>query len=87
MAARCRERAAGLGPDPLREDADAEALWAVVQASKKPIGLVLMDQTMIAGLGNIFRAEVLFKVHVLIHALVSCAKHALQVPLMSRSGF
>lgn len=34
-----------------------------MQCSKKPIGLVLMDQTMIAGLGNIYRAEVLFKVH------------------------
>lgn len=57
-----REKAAALGPDPLREDADAEVLWAKVQTSKKPIGLVLMDQTMIAGLGNIYRAEVLFKV-------------------------
>lgn len=59
---RCREKIAKLGPDPLREDADAERLWETVQASKKPIGLVLMDQSMVAGLGNIYRAEVLFKV-------------------------
>lgn len=58
----CREKIAKLGPDPLREDADAERLWETVQASKKPIGLVLMDQSMVAGLGNIYRAEVLFKV-------------------------
>lgn len=57
-----------LGPDPLREDADAERLWEAVQASKKPIGLVLMDQSMVAGLGNIYRAEVLFKVRRTTHA-------------------
>jgi formamidopyrimidine-DNA glycosylase len=62
VACLCRKCKADLGPDPLREDADAELLWAMVQASKKPIGLVLMDQTMVAGLGNIYRAEVLFKV-------------------------
>lgn len=58
----CRAKAEMLGPDPLREDADSEVLWESVQRSNKPIGLVLMDQTMIAGLGNIYRAEVLFKV-------------------------
>ncbi len=51
-----------LGHDPLREDADAEALWEKVQVSKKPVGGILMDQTMIAGVGNIYRAEILFKV-------------------------
>jgi endonuclease-8 len=51
-----------LGHDPLREDADAEALWEKVRVSKKPIGGILMDQTMIAGVGNIYRAEILFKV-------------------------
>ena len=30
--------------------------------SKKPIGGILMDQTIIAGVGNIYRAEILFKV-------------------------
>eukprot|EP00892_Ulva_mutabilis_P010563 jgi/Ulvmu1/787/UM010_0161.1 len=58
------EKISKLGPDPLREDADAELLWEAVQASKKPIGLVLMDQSMVAGLGNIYRAEVLFKARV-----------------------
>lgn len=49
---------AKLGHDPLREDADAEALWERIKDSKKPIGGVLMDQTLIAGVGNIYRAEV-----------------------------
>jgi formamidopyrimidine-DNA glycosylase len=55
-----------LGQDPLRQDADAEVLWAAVQRSRKPIGLVLMDQSMIAGVGNIYRAEILFKVRLVI---------------------
>ncbi|KAK9868369.1 hypothetical protein WJX84_004801 [Apatococcus fuscideae] len=54
-------RKAKLGPDPLREDADAELLWMRVQGSRKPIGQLLMDQDAVAGLGNIYRAEVLFK--------------------------
>lgn len=53
---------AKLGPDPLREDADKERLWAVMQKSKKSIGQLLMDQTAVAGIGNIYRAEILFKV-------------------------
>lgn len=55
-------RKSKLGPDPLREDADAEVVWARVQSSRKPIGQLLMDQDAVAGLGNIYRAEVLFKV-------------------------
>jgi hypothetical protein len=51
---------AALGPDPLREDADGEKLWAKMRTSKKPVGLILMDQSFVAGLGNIYRAEVLF---------------------------
>lgn len=52
---------AKLGPDPLREDADRERLWAVMQKSKKSIGQLLMDQSAVAGIGNIYRAEILFK--------------------------
>ncbi|KAK9867483.1 hypothetical protein WJX84_001802 [Apatococcus fuscideae] len=54
-------RKAKLGPDPLREDADVEKVWTRVQGSRKPIGQLLMDQDAVAGLGNIYRAEVLFK--------------------------
>lgn len=42
-------KAAGLGPDPLREDADKERLWNVMVSSKRPVGLVLMDQAAVAG--------------------------------------
>lgn len=44
-----------LGPDPLRPDDDGERFWARVQASKKPIGLLLMDQTAVAGETRRFR--------------------------------
>ncbi|GFH23629.1 uncharacterized protein HaLaN_21269, partial [Haematococcus lacustris] len=53
--------AAQLGPDPLREDADKEVLWQSMQRSRKPVGLVLMSQELVAGIGNIYRAEILFK--------------------------
>lgn len=52
---------AGAGPDPLRADADPERAWRKVHASARPIGVLLMDQHVFAGVGNIFRAEVLFR--------------------------
>eukprot|EP00873_Tetraselmis_striata_P021370 jgi/Tetstr1/441634/TSEL_029860.t1 len=55
------EKFASLGPDPLREDADKERFWSKVVNTKKPIGLLLMDQSCIAGVGNIYRAEILFQ--------------------------
>lgn len=52
---------ARLGPDPLRPDADPEAAWARIRASRTPIGTLLMDQGVVAGVGNVYRAEVLFR--------------------------
>lgn len=51
---------AKLGCDPLRSDADPNALWHRVKASQKSIGGLLMDQGYFAGVGNIYRAEILF---------------------------
>lgn len=48
-----------LGPDPLRKDADPDRAWKRIHASKQPIGLLLMDQSIIAGIGNIYRSEIL----------------------------
>jgi endonuclease-8 len=50
-----------LGPDPLREDADWTAAWARVHRSRSPIATLLMDQSVLAGVGNVYRAEVLFR--------------------------
>jgi endonuclease-8 len=52
---------AALGPDPLRPDADPAAAWARIGRSHRPIGDLLMDQTVLAGVGNVYRAEVLFR--------------------------
>ncbi|MBZ5734001.1 Fpg/Nei family DNA glycosylase [Nocardioides sp. TRM66260-LWL] len=52
---------ARLGPDPLRRGADAEAFVSRVTRSRAPIGAMLMDQSVIAGVGNVYRAEVLFR--------------------------
>lgn len=48
-----------LGPDPLRKDADPERAWRRISKSKAPIGAMLMNQEVIAGVGNIYRCEVL----------------------------
>lgn len=52
---------AALGPDPLRPDADAEWAWHRIRRSQRPIGDLLMDQHVLAGVGNVYRAEVLFR--------------------------
>ncbi|OBI19421.1 DNA glycosylase [Mycobacterium sp. E2327] len=52
---------AKLGPDPLRSDADPAWPWARISKSRKPIGALLMDQTVIAGVGNVYRNELLFR--------------------------
>lgn len=49
-----------LGPDPLQRKADPEPVWAKVHRRRTPIGAVLMDQSVLAGVGNVFRAEALF---------------------------
>lgn len=51
---------AQLGPDPLRRDADPERFVERVLRSKKPIGNLILDQGVISGIGNVYRAEVLW---------------------------
>jgi formamidopyrimidine-DNA glycosylase len=55
---------AGLGPDPLRPDADRGAVRGAFASDPRPIGVVLLDQSVVAGVGNVFRAEVLHAVGV-----------------------
>jgi endonuclease-8 len=52
-----RER---LGPDPLDGDSPEKAFERIGK-SKKAIGMLLMEQDVIAGVGNIYRAELLFR--------------------------
>ena len=54
--ARLRAR---LGPDPLRGDDPAPA-FAALRRRRVGIGHALLDQTVIAGVGNVYRSELLF---------------------------
>ena len=52
-----------LGPDPLVDDTALGEERFVTIAGKKPtaIALLLMDQSVIGGIGNVYRAEMLFR--------------------------
>ncbi|MFJ6652492.1 Fpg/Nei family DNA glycosylase [Microbacterium sp. NPDC091313] len=54
---------AKLGPDPLVDDpADGEERFvATVRRKATPIGLLLMDQSVVSGIGNVYRAELLYR--------------------------
>jgi endonuclease-8 len=49
------------GPDPIRPDADPLRAWERIRRSRAPIGGLLMDQKVLAGVGNVYRAELLFR--------------------------
>ena len=51
---------ARLGPDPLRRDADPERFYHRIGHSSAAIGRLLLDQSVISGVGNVYRAEALF---------------------------
>lgn len=53
-----------LGPDPLQPDPDGAgeaAFVAAVRRSRTAVGAQLMDQSVLAGVGNIYRAELLYR--------------------------
>ena len=58
---------ARLGPDPLRPVGDGdghndpERAWARIARSPRSIADLLMDQAVLAGVGNVYRCEVLFR--------------------------
>lgn len=49
-----------LGEDPLNQDASADIVWDKMQRSRSAIGSLLLNQSVIAGIGNVYRAEILF---------------------------
>ena len=56
-----------LGPDPINPDPkghEAERFIAKVLASKSSIGQLLMNQAVISGIGNVYRAELLFRAEI-----------------------
>lgn len=50
---------ARLGPDPLRDDVDPSPFFEYIARSRTAIGAILLDQSRICGVGNVYRAEVL----------------------------
>ena len=52
---------ARLGPDPLRPKADPDRALHRISRSTRPIAELLMDQGVLAGIGNVYRCEVLFR--------------------------
>jgi endonuclease-8/formamidopyrimidine-DNA glycosylase len=53
---------ARLGPDPLRNlPGDRDVFAATLAGKRTPVASLLMDQKVIAGVGNVYRAELLFR--------------------------
>jgi endonuclease VIII len=51
---------ARLGPDPIRRGSKPDEMFAKIARSTRGIGDLLMDQSVVAGVGNVYRAEALF---------------------------
>jgi formamidopyrimidine-DNA glycosylase len=52
---------AGLGPEPLAEDFTPAVLAAALAGRRTPIKVALLDQRVVAGLGNIYACEALYR--------------------------
>lgn len=59
-------RIAALGPDPLVDRGRAAEDRFVANASRRrtPIGILLMDQSVVSGIGNVYRAELLYRARI-----------------------
>ena len=55
---------AGLGPEPLGNAFNDAVLSAALAGKKTPIKAALLDQTIVAGLGNIYVCEALFRAQI-----------------------
>ena len=60
-AARVAEILDDLGPDPLVDKNGEERFLVRVKRTATPIGRALMNQKIVAGIGNVYRAEMLFR--------------------------
>lgn len=55
---------AAMGPEPLGEGLTADHLRAALAGRRQAIKLLLLDQRIVAGLGNIYVCEALFRAHI-----------------------
>lgn len=67
---------ARLGPDPLHPQATLEPVKAWLAKSTWPVGKTLMEQSKIAGIGNVYRAEILFILGINPHRATSAVTEA-----------
>jgi formamidopyrimidine-DNA glycosylase len=49
-----------LGPEPFADDFSSDYLYQKLHKSRRPLKTILLDQSLVAGLGNIYADEVLF---------------------------
>ena len=54
----------GMGPEPLSDSFDAAFLSAALAGKRTPIKAALLDQSLVAGLGNIYVCEALFRAQI-----------------------
>ena len=52
-----------LGPDPLNDNSETaeDRVVAGIRKSNQPVAQLLMDQSVVSGIGNVYRAEILFR--------------------------
>ena len=53
-----------LGPEPLSADFQPATFHAALKRSRQPIKVKLLDQTLVAGIGNIYASEALFRARI-----------------------
>jgi formamidopyrimidine-DNA glycosylase len=63
-ASEWEERSAALGPEPLEPGFTPEVLESRLATSRQPVKPFLLDQTRIAGIGNIYAVEALWRARV-----------------------
>jgi formamidopyrimidine-DNA glycosylase len=87
-----------LGPEPLEPEFTSEVLETILKKRKGPIKSTLLDQTLIAGIGNMYADESLFeaRIHPLraadslseveYHGLHKAIQHVLRVAIASKGA-
>lgn len=79
---------AGMGPEPLEEGFTSDALSAALAGKRTPIKAALLDQGVVAGLGNIYVSEALFRARISprrLAASVAGARAARLVPAIRQT--
>ena len=74
---------AGMGPEPLDPGFTAEVLSAALEGKRTPIKAALLDQGVVAGLGNIYVCEALFRARISPKRLAASVAGARAAPLVS----